>query len=287
MPKSESLAPRAGNEQPQLAPWISPLYLAERLAQADRLLLCIDYDGTLVEFAADVRHTATPEVAMDLLRGLLAHPRITPAIVTGRSMDDVRARIDLPKLILAAEHGKDIVAPGWTRAFRPEPEVQAAIDRIAGRWEKLLEGQPGCYMQRKPLSGTFSTRRAPVELWEPLGAAARDCGREEVAAGLVTFTGGKGLVELRPRGGWTKATATLLLAERERGLCPDEEVLVVFFGDDLTDEDAMEQLHQVPPSLGVRISETMPGMTSGDVLLRSVEEVHETLRLLLERMPTR
>jgi trehalose 6-phosphate phosphatase len=287
MPKSESLSPRAGNEQPHTATWISPGRLAEQLAQADHVLLCIDYDGTLVEFAADVRHTATPEEAVGLLRALLEHPRITPAIVTGRSMEDVRARIDLPGLILAAEHGKDIEAPGWRRAFKPEPEVQAAIDRIAERWEILLEGQPGCYMQRKPLSGTFSTRRAPVEMWEPLAAGARECGREEVAAGLVTFTGGKGLVELRPRGGWTKATATLLLAERERELRPNEEVLVVFFGDDLTDEDAMEQLHRVPPSLGVRISETLPDVTAGDVLLRSVDEVHETLRLLLECMPTR
>lgn len=287
MPQSESLLPRAGNDQPHTATWISPDALARRLALADHLLLCIDYDGTLVEFAADVRHTATPESAVTLLRGLLTHPRITPAIVTGRSMEDVRARIDLPGLILAAEHGKDIEAPGWKRSFKPEPEVQAAIDRIAERWEILLEGQPGCYMQRKPLSGTFSTRRAPVEMWEPLAAAARECGREELAAGLVTFTGGKGLVELRPRGGWTKATATLLLAERERAARKDESVLVVFLGDDLTDEDAMEQLHRVPPSLGVRIAEDRPLTTAGDVLLRSVDEVHETLRRLLEVMPSR
>ncbi|MDX2177383.1 MAG: trehalose-phosphatase [Candidatus Sumerlaeia bacterium] len=257
-----------------------PLDLANALPPGERVLLCLDYDGTLVPFEDDVRRAATPPEVRTLLADLAAEPRFSVAIVTGRSMDDILARLDPPGASHAAEHGKDVRhADGWARRFEPEPEVQAALDRIVARWGALAAEDPRVFFMRKPASATLSSRRFPSGARAALEERARACGAEEAAAGLVRFTEGQGLVELRPRGGWTKATAVAMLAEHERAT-RGAATRVLFIGDDRTDEDALEALSALAPATGIRVAADATVPTAADHVLADVAAVLAFLREL-------
>ncbi|KAG5189920.1 trehalose-phosphatase-domain-containing protein [Tribonema minus] len=72
-------------------------HVLESLLKSRRLVLLLDYDGTL-----------TP-IVRDTLRALPSH--FVTGIVTGRSLAKIRNFVDVPGIIYAGSHGYDILAP--------------------------------------------------------------------------------------------------------------------------------------------------------------------------------
>ena len=94
-------------------------------AAASRLLL-LDYDGTLVPYAARPREAIPPAHVLSLLAGLAAEPGVTLALVSGRSRFDLETWFGrIEKLWLIAEHGAAVRPPGG--AARP---LRVAIQRM-------------------------------------------------------------------------------------------------------------------------------------------------------------
>src|SRR4051794_19629681 len=74
-------------------------------------MLCgFDFDGTLAPIVTEP-HRA--EVPLDVLRRLVELCECTPvAVITGRSLADIRARLDFSPDFVAGNHGLEGV-PGW------------------------------------------------------------------------------------------------------------------------------------------------------------------------------
>jgi alpha,alpha-trehalase len=95
----------------------------------------------------------------------------------------------------------------------------------------------------------------------------------------LTVTPGKKVFELRPRVDWNKGRAVtwLLLALHLEG----PEVLPIFIGDDVTDEDAFRAVQA--RGFGVLVA-TEPRETVAAYRLRDPAEVEAFLRWLTERL---
>src|SRR5688572_17504698 len=77
-----------------------------------RLFVFADFDGTLSELV-DVPSKAVPDPETDrALRRLLRRRRVSVAVISGRSVADVAARVGLP-LVYAGDHGLEIHAPDF------------------------------------------------------------------------------------------------------------------------------------------------------------------------------
>ena len=87
---------------------------------------------------------------------------------------------------------------------------------------------------------------------------------------------GKKVFEIKPNLDWDKGKAVSLLLDVLR---LDENTLPVYFGDDITDEDAFFSLGN--RGIGILVSET-ERETGADYRLNNVEEVEEFLRKLKE-----
>ncbi|HSR29324.1 MAG TPA: trehalose-phosphatase, partial [Anaerolineae bacterium] len=77
----------------------------ERLAQAERLWLFLDYDGTLANFASTPEHVNPDPELVDLLARLVNQPRFRLAVVSGRRLGHVQKLVPVPGILLAGTYG--------------------------------------------------------------------------------------------------------------------------------------------------------------------------------------
>lgn len=251
--------------------------IASRLA-GRRLALFLDYDGTLSPIAPRPELAAFPEETRETLRRLA--DRIPVVIVSGRSREDVASLVGLPDLVYAGSHGFDIAGPAPTPEAPPlrlevGEGVPARIDRAAERLRRDLGGIEGVLVEPKRFAISVHFRLADE------GELARI--EKAVDDAIATVPGlrkghGKKLFELRPDLDWDKGRALLWLLDA-LGL-DRPEVVPLYIGDDLTDEDAFRAI--AGQGIGVLVSEE-PRETAAEYRLRDTEEVRELLERLAER----
>jgi trehalose 6-phosphate phosphatase len=177
--------------------------------------LFLDFDGVLAPIVARSEDAYPPsETRAELARLTERYPLV--AVVSGRSGEDVRARVAVDGIVYVGSHGLEL-----------DPE--------ADRWRRRIADFAGAApwppssIDLKGLSVAFHYRdrtdeRAAVHELEELAERARD-------EGLVARFGRK-VLEVLPPLGSNKGTAVRHLLERA-GL---ERALVA--GDDVTDLDA-------------------------------------------------
>jgi trehalose-phosphatase len=212
-----------------------PVALAAELAPASRWLLVLDFDGTLSPIVEHPDAAAPAAGAVDAVRGLTAVTDV--AIVSGRPVADLRARLGPLPVTFAGGHGAEVLtADGTTTALVEDPAgVRAILDRAEDAVTALVDLDAGWLVERKDASLAVHHRRVAPEDRDPV--------LPEVVAALEGFTdggpgfqllSGKAVLELRPAG-VDKGRAVAWIAERADGRPP----LVV--GDDVTDEDAFAE----------------------------------------------
>jgi len=230
-----------------------------------RLALFLDYDGTLtpiVERPEDA--VLAPEMREVLQRVARRH---AVAVVSGRDLADVRARVGLEALTYAGSHGFDIAGPSGRHVHEAARAAATPLAAAAGDLERDTAGLPGVQVERKRFALAVHFRRARAAD-VPAVEAAVDRARARHAG--LRKTGGKMIFELRPDVDWDKGRAVLWLIEA-LGL---REAFPVYLGDDLTDEDAFRAL--AGRGLGVVVQET-PQASAASLALRDPVEVRTFL----------
>lgn len=249
--------------------------LVERLRNAKKLVLMIDYDGTLVPLA-DTPELAKPDAALlEVLRELAERKEMSVHVVSGRGRDVLEAWLDDLPIGLWAEHAlwrRDARTPKWRAAFRVNRDW---IDRVRPLLDRATWQTPGSLIEDKGDSLAWHYRMS-----DPLEAAdqARELRSrisEMFGAEEVETIGGSKVVEVRPRG-VHKGLAVQALMKDEPAT-----TLFVGIGDDRTDEDLFEHL----PESGISIH-VGPESSRAQFRLPNVSGVRRLLRDLA-RMPER
>ncbi len=219
-----------------------PETLARRLARA-RVLLCLDYDGTLVPIASRPRHATFDEAGRRLLRALARH--IPIAIVSGRARTAVRALVRVPGLWYVGNHGLEIAGPG----VRYDQAVPAAWRRRLDLLLAQIEADApwGATVERKGVTASVHYRLVAASARRRWLRGLRARVRADALHDRLRVVRGKAVVELRPPVDWDKGAAVRwLLARRSlSGRTP------VYLGDDTTDEDAFRAVR--PHGVGVLV----------------------------------
>jgi trehalose 6-phosphate phosphatase len=243
----------------------------EQRFQGKRVVLFLDYDGTLtpiVERPEDA--LLTPEMR-DVLRRLAT--RYTVAIVSGRDRADVQNLVALDELIYAGSHGFDITGPGGLHLEQEEgraclPDLDTAERDLAAR----LGSVAGARLERKRFALAVHYRQvADGDIATVEKAVDEVLGQHP----SLKKTGGKKVFELRPNVEWDKGRAVLWLLHALD--LEGSEVLPIYLGDDLTDEDAFRAL----AGRGLSIVVKPPHQTCATYQVNDVPEVGTFLEGLL------
>jgi alpha,alpha-trehalase len=239
-----------------------------REAAGRRLALFLDYDGTLTPIVEHPEDAVLADEARGVLRRLAA--RYPVAIVSGRDLEDVRARVGIEGLTYAGCHGFEIAGPRGNRvheaAAAAAPQLGAAADMVAHD----TRGIPGVQLERKRFTLAVHYRRAPEARVRDVHEAVL---RARARHPALRITEGKKVYELQPDVDWDKGRAVLWLIETLKL----EDALPVYIGDDATDEDAFRTLAQ--RGVGIAVQEA-PRPTAAAYSLAGPAEVLELLAAL-------
>jgi trehalose-phosphatase len=201
-----------------------------------RLVLFLDYDGTLTPIVS------RPELAVldPNVRALIERlaRQIPVAVISGRDLEDVRNLVGLGSIVYAGSHGFDISGPGdMTMQLEEAARLEPDLEDAAAELERALSDVKGALIEKKRFGVAVHYRNVPRAAVPEVEVSAREA--LERRPGLI-MKSGKMVLELRPRLQWDKGDAVTWLMRR-LGLSGPSN-LPVFFGDDLTDEDAFRAL---------------------------------------------
>lgn len=210
--------------------------IARRIDRAPYLALAVGFDGTLaplLEQPAGGRLTPRLQQALRVLASL---PTVTTMIFSGRERADLQERIGIPGLYYAGNHGLEISGAGVLFIEPTASERCATLHTLASTLTEQVRHLQGVVVEDKGLTLTVHYRDLSSERHEEL----RRIVHSTLAGSNHPFvlTTGDAVYDIRPRVYWNKGDAVRwLLKNLER-----ESALVLYLGDDATDEDAFTVL---------------------------------------------
>ena len=233
----------------------------------------LDYDGCLSPIVKDPDKAVMTEEMRDTLRRLADVCSV--AVVSGRDRANVEKLVQLDNLYYAGSHGFDISGPN---NMHIEPggakEAIPALDKANKTLDERLKDVEGVLVERKRYAIAVHYRNVPDNQVNRVLQVT-----EEVIAQHPELKKGPGkkIMELKPNLDWHKGKAVLWLMEELDLNQPD--ILPIYIGDDITDEDAFATLQG--QGIGVMVGEH-DEQTAAEYRLENVEEVQVFLEALTQ-----
>ncbi|QKJ19216.1 trehalose-phosphatase [Microbacterium hominis] len=231
-----------------------------RVVDAPHLLVALDFDGTLSPLVDDPMTARMLPEARTAVEALLSAPGTTVALVSGRSLHDLREIAehgDDSRILLAGSHGAEYWLPGQgVLAVEDDPSDVEKRDLLRAHAEQATADLEGIWIEPKSFGFGVHARRATdadgeraFERVDALVAAEAPHWRRRSGHHIVEYA-------FRHEG---KDTGVARL----RSMTHADAVL--FAGDDVTDEDALKSL--APGDLGVRVGagETAAAVSVADI----------------------
>jgi trehalose 6-phosphate phosphatase len=252
--------------------------LAERMA-GRRVAVFLDYDGTLTPIVDRPQDAVISDSMRQVVREL-AH-RCTVCVVSGRDRAVVQGLMGVNDLVVAGSHGFDIWSPGGGAIEREQgSDFAGLLADVTARLRARVASVNGALVEPKKTSVAVHYRLVD-ERERPRIEAIVDA---EVGArrDALRLMAGKMVYEIQPKLEWDKGRAVLYLLEA-LGL-DGEDVLPLYVGDDLTDEDAFRALSG--RGMGILVAdpadrEIAGRGTAADFILLDTQEVERFLDALV------
>ncbi len=238
-----------------------------------RLALFLDYDGTLTPIVARPELAQLSEDMRSLLNDL--SQRCTVAIISGRDRDDVQKKVKLDHLIYAGSHGIDITGPG--KLHKQHDDAQACLPDLGQAEVELRENLTsieGVLIERKQFAIAIHYRQVSEQEVEEVHKTVQEIKQKHACLRQRT---GKKIIELQPDVEWDKGEAVLWLLQVLD--LHKHDVVPLYLGDDVTDEDAFRALEDY--GIGILVSDVPVHSTKAKYFLRNPSEVEQFLRNIL------
>ncbi len=212
--------------------------------------LMFDFDGTLAPVPQRPAEGHLQPATHELLTRLSTrHPL---AVVSGRGLADLAARVALPAAYLAGNHGFELRAADYDddrEVPTLEPDWHTLLDAVHAQLVELLEAYPGCEIEHKGATLAVHYRAVPASA---APALRRHAMRVVASFERLIVEAGRQVLEIRPAIACDKGTAVHWLIRRMQrvvaGCTP------IFFGDDRADEAAFRAARRAG-GFGVLIAE--------------------------------
>ncbi|RZK49967.1 MAG: bifunctional alpha,alpha-trehalose-phosphate synthase (UDP-forming)/trehalose-phosphatase [Pedobacter sp.] len=220
--------------------------LVSKFKRAQKKLMLIDYDGTLVPIQKDPTLAIPTEHLLKTLTQLSLLENNEVYIISGRDGDTLHQWLGEVPIGLVAEHGAKIreYNRDWVSKVSIEPEGWK--DSIYGIMDKYVSKCPNSFIEIKEYSIAWHYRKSDTFLSNAKAA--------ELFEELLTYTlplaldviHGKKVIEVR-NNGVNKGKAV------ERKLEANEYDFILCIGDDKTDEDMFTVLEPLPYAYTIKV----------------------------------
>ena len=202
--------------------------------KADRRLLLLDYDGTLVSFSKLPQEAKPDNEILGILKSLCDDWRNNVVVISGRDKETLNKWLGHLSLNLVAEHGAfyRIKNKAWKTTIQPDCEWKNVVQPIL---ELSVDRTPGSFIEEKKSALVWHFRKSEPDL-----AKLRTQELKDTLVMMATnlnigvFEGNK-IIEIKPVS-INKGQATQLWLEQ------NDSPFIFCAGDDYTDEDMFSVL---------------------------------------------
>jgi trehalose-phosphatase len=246
------------------------------LIRQNPLFLFLDFDGTLAPIVNDPAKAKIKAAEKKLIRALSQCAGVRVAVVTGRSLTDIKSKVGIDPLIYMGNHGLEYEGPFMKHVHPAASALKHKMKKVARQLREALKGFPAVRVEDKTFTLSVHYRQLQDNLLEA---------REAVYAVLAPYLKsremmirqGKKVWEIRPRTDWNKGKMVLWALARFSGKS-SKKTVPFYFGDDETDEDVFRILGE--KGIGVRITRNPEEVSFARYYLESPAGVFRVLRTI-------
>jgi len=245
--------------------------ISSKIRKSHRVFLFFDYDGTLTPIVSRPELARISPKVKNLIRKLKKNPRFIVAIISGRSLKNVKNMVGVKGLIYAGNHGLEIEEIGY-KILKPKgASTKNLLNKIELHLKNELRYIKGVIVEDKGCTLSIHFRLVSSRKKDLVKNVFARVVKPYVISKKIRISAGKMVLEVRPGIDWDKGRAVQYLLRRHK------KVLPVYLGDDATDRDAFRAIKK----RGVSVFVGKPGKAiKADYFLKSPREVEKFIKRL-------
>jgi len=244
--------------------WLRSAYASRR-----QVILFLDYDGTLVPLAPHPDQAILHDSTRDLLADLARLPQVFVGIISGRTLDDVQAKVRLDSLFYAGISGLEIDLGSLRLRHHSAMQVAPVMGRLIEHVESILADFPGSWIENKQFGMTVHFRNLVADRQREL--QARVAGTIQALSASLRIATGPSALEIGPSGQCHKGTAVQAIIDHLGNCSP----ACLCAGDEAND---VEMFEAVTAQSGICLGVGTSAPYSAHVRLASPIELNRVLR---------
>lgn len=236
-----------------------------RSADSKRIVLILDFDGTLAPIVAKPEMARIGKAQLQTLRRLQRCRNIDIVILSGRVKSELTSRIPIRGVSIIGEHGLvQVPRAAWRRS-----RWKKSLLDLTQELGPVVTAESGALLESKAMSLAVHFRRVKAERQEMFVAKLRRRLKEFPGTKNFRLRRGKKILEVLPDIDWGKGKIAEQI-ERRQG----SKALVLAIGDDETDEEMFQHLKK---ALTIKVGR---GKTAAKFRLSGTREVLRFLNWL-------
>lgn len=218
--------------------WDDWAELKGKIFSKEKILLLLDFDGTLSPIAKYPYTATLPRKALNAIKKLSHNPSYRIAIVSGRPLKNLRSYFGMKGLIYVGNHGFEIDHKGakglaFLEAVKKAKKIKPIIWLLSKKLKELFRDMTDILIEDKGYTLSLHFR----DLSKKHGALFAErfaLIRREFSHCPIVWKKEKKVWEARPDVDWNKGKAALCLSQKFSGS------FQIAIGDSRTDEDMFQ-----------------------------------------------
>jgi trehalose 6-phosphate phosphatase len=253
----------------------------KKILKSDHIFLFLDYDGTLISFQDLPTEVTTPQEIKKIIKQLIKNPKVKVIIATGRQLHDIKKLMNVKGISFIALHGLDIETEDGMRFFwKQSAQARLLITAIKKDMQKMLTDEKGASLEDKELTIVFHYRLLDIKKIHHLRETFKKIVRTHDTQKILEIISGAKIIEARPKG-WNKGKGIELFLNRYTTV---KNILPIYIGDDITDEDAFRFLGK--RGITIHVANRSKRKTAARYQVKNPDEVYaflQSLSLILQK----
>ncbi|OGV61769.1 MAG: trehalose-phosphatase [Lentisphaerae bacterium RIFOXYA12_FULL_48_11] len=250
--------------------------IRNRLA-GKKVLLFLDFDGTLAPLASTPEKASLPAETRALLKKLLVLRRVTLAVISGRKLCDISRKVNLFGVFYAGNHGQQVAGPRLNWHYKIPVTCRIRLKRLRVTLSRCLKTVEGILIEDKNGCVAVHYRNVKRGALKRIRGILRDVSSSFIKSGEIRMSKGKKVVEFSPAIQWDKGRVVLWLISRLAAKGADGSYIGIYVGDDYTDESVFGILR----GKGITVRVGGDRKTRAEYYLENTDETYLFLKKIL------
>lgn len=215
----------------------------ELIHAREKIIILTDFDGTLTPIRKHPDLAVLSEEIRQTLIKFTQDKAIFLGIITGRSLKQIKKLVQVRGILYVANHGIELEGPDIRSTCPEAKKARSTLWHIYMKLFKSLRHIEGIYVEDKGLSVSLHYRAVKKrgdanEVSRTLHAITKPF----LERNMILLSEGKMVYEIRPPVKWNKSTAIQWLLTDYFPLKFNEDVLIIYLGDDKADIEVFDRL---------------------------------------------